>query len=174
MTIAQVITNGYISSYLAALYNQKQELFSPALAAPTSPKTILMVTDALNWGYTGGAQTTTSLVGVSKYLIWLCGKFGLEAQFLTATGGSVTPIPPTGFVNPLIFVVAASGTPLIDGQSALIISQFINFNLQFTRNGIVQSTVITESSYYTWDKTTGAFFCSPAASTGELFILMPV
>jgi len=68
MTTAQAITNGFISTHLCVLYNKKQSIFNGgALAAPKSPVHIQMVSDALNWGYTGGAQTDADIDTVKNY-----------------------------------------------------------------------------------------------------------
>jgi hypothetical protein len=92
-TISETISIGRISTYKAANDNAEGALFGKRLASPTSPVTIAMVTDALEWGNDGGAQTDT-VRQVANYLIWLCGKYALQARAIlniTSGGGSVTP-----------------------------------------------------------------------------------
>lgn len=173
MTVNQVINNGYISSYLAALYNDNRKLFGGALAAPDSDKTILMVTDALNWAYQGGSQTSNSLVGVANYLIWLCGKFGLQAQVITGTGGTVQPVAPINFTPARIDFTVTGSSIIPSGGSSLLLTNFIGYQLDFIRNGIPQSTLNTEPSYFTWNTNTGSFSCSPSLNAGELVSLIP-
>jgi len=102
-TIPQAIARGDISIYLSTIDNAKGSLFTSRRANPTSPVTIAMVTDALRWGYEGGAQTDTSLREVANYLIWLVGKYGQQAEAIinggSGGGGSVIPTP-TGIQYP--------------------------------------------------------------------------
>ena len=127
--------------------------------------------------FTGGVTSfqNTSARGVANYLYWLCGKFALEGQYIiTGTGGgSVVPINPGATPNPIEFEVSLSGSYIIDGQSTVTITSFIGYNLLFVRNNVPQSIINTGASYFSWNKTTGVFTCSPAAVTGELFQLYP-
>jgi len=128
--------------------------------------------------FSGGvnAYTNTSVRGVDNYLIWLCGKFGLEAQYVIGSisgGGSVIPIYPTPIPNPIDFTVLMSGSFMVDGQSTVIIPSFVNYNIIFVRGGIVQPTVDLGSTYYNWSKATGTFTCYPAAVEGEIFQIIP-
>lgn len=173
-TISQVIQNGYVASYKCALYNAKQALFSPALAAPKSPVTILMVTQGLEWGYDGGASTNQLLTQVANYLIWISGKFYLEATTVTGSGGgSVIPVPPGGLTpNRQDFYVSASSL-LPTATTSKTLTQFIGYEIDFLRGGISQSTLSAEPGYFTWNKSTGAFTCSPSLSEGELISIIP-
>lgn len=95
-TIPQAISRGDLSTSLAVIDNERGALFGPRISAPASPRTILMVTDALRWGYNDGDSpyTDASNREVANYLIWLCGKYGREAEFIldnTTGGGSVSP-----------------------------------------------------------------------------------
>lgn len=169
LTIPVIINIGDVSIYLSANDNASGVLFGRRLSSPKSSLEIAMATDALRWGYEGNPAATT-LRGTANYCLWLYGKYSLQAQNIISGsgGGTVSPITPN---NPLPyqFYVAASGTLLVDGQSSVTISTFINYNLLFIRGGVPQSPVNTEPSYYSWDKTTGAFVCTPAASLKELF-----
>jgi hypothetical protein len=113
--------------------------------------------------------------GVANYLQWLCGKFGLEAQYYIGgtAGGSVLPIYPNAIPNPIDFTVAISGSFMVDGQSTVIIPSYINYNIIFVRGGIVQPSINLGSTYYNWNKVTGTFTCYPAATEGEIFQLIP-
>lgn len=173
-TIQQVIQNGYVASYKCALYNAKQALFSPALAAPKSPVTILMVTNGLDWGYSGGASTDQLLTQVANYLIWISGKFYLEATTVTGSGGgSVTPVPPGGLTPSRQDFYVSSTSLLPTGTTSKTLTQFIGYEIDFVRNGISQSTVSGEPSYFTWNKSTGVFTCSPALVDSELISIIP-
>lgn len=174
-TIPEVIVIGKVSAGLAGNYNSRGALFGGALAAPTSPVLIQMCTDALEWGYDGGAQTDEDLRNVANYLLWLCGKFGLQARNLIGIGGgSVVPVIP-GSLRPsrIDFVVSAS-SQLPTGSTGGTFSSFAGYELDFIRGGISQSTVTTEPTYFTWTKATGLLFISPALAEGELIAIIPV
>lgn len=167
-TIAETILIGDLSVGYSANYQSLGVLFGQRLAT-TAPTTIAIVTDALRW-QNEGDSTDDTLRGVANYLYWLTGRFGLQAQY--ALGGGGGTVVPGGVVSvpiPLQFIVDASTSFMIDGQSSVTISGFIGYNLLFTRGGIPQSTVVTEPTYYTWNKTTGLFTINIAAVTGELF-----
>jgi hypothetical protein len=128
--------------------------------------------------FTGGVTSYTNIQarGVANYLYWLCGRFQIEGQFIImgTGGGSVIPINPTTFPNPIEFEVTDNSF-MINGQSTIVIPTFINYNLLFVRNNIPQSIVNMGggSSYFSWNKITGTFNCYPAAVSGELFQLYP-
>lgn len=174
-TIAQIITRGDLSVPLSANYNAKQAMYSPALAAPNSPVLIAMVTDALRWANDRPEiYTQNDLLQIADYLIWLTGKFGLQAANTTGGGGSVTPITPGsgGNVNRIDFIVNGSSV-IAEGEDTVTFPQFIGYNIDFVRGGVSQSTVNTEDSYFTFNKTTGEFVCVPAAVASELFSIIP-
>jgi len=130
--------------------------------------TVTQFSGGVNAYYNEGAR------GVANYLYWLCGKFGIEGQYIITGigGGSVIPINPGSTPNPLDFEVTSISF-ITNGQSSAAIPTYIGYNLLFVRNNIPQSTVNLGNSYYSWNKTTGTFTCSPAATTGELFQLYP-
>ena len=93
-TIAEAITRDSISIYLAANDNSKGALYGRRIAAPTSPVTIAIVTDALTWANDGGAVSAANLRQMANYSIWLTGTYGLEATVISggSSGGTVIPI----------------------------------------------------------------------------------
>lgn len=118
---------------------------------------------------------TPEVDGVASYLQWLCGRFGLEAEYNlgNGTGAAVLPIYSKPIPNSIEFTVAESGSFIIAGQSTAVIPNYKNYNMIFVRGGITQPSVNLGSSYFTWDKITSTFNCYPAASDGEIFQLMP-
>ena len=104
----------------------------------------------------------------------LCGLYGLEAQEVVTSAGTVVPSSTSSAPLPLQFVVAASGTTFIDGQSSVTLTSFIGYNLLFSRNGIPQSTVAGQHSLYSWNRSTGLMTISPAAILDELYQIYPV
>ncbi len=95
-TIQEVIDRGNLSVPIAVIDNERGSLFGARLSAPASPRTILMVTDALTWGRDGGAQTDQSIREVANYLVWLCGMYGQRAQFILENGGGGGSVVPGG------------------------------------------------------------------------------
>jgi hypothetical protein len=173
-TISQIITNGELSVPLSANYNDRKKLFGGAISSPKSPVLIKIVTDALNWMNDDGGFTDAELASVGNYLVWLCGRFGLEAAGITGSGGSVTPIAPGGSsgVSRQDFIVSASSY-IVTGATSVTLSDYISYEIDFIRNGISQSQVTSEPSYIVWTKATGALTISPALAESELITIIP-
>lgn len=135
ITVPQAIVRGDISIYLSAIDNKKGSLFTPRIAAPLSNVTIAMVTDALRWGYDGGAQTDESLRHVANYLIWLTGAYGQEAEAILngGGGGSVVPSGPSNIYPFFIYSTnfESDGVTYIDTRiEGDTLSIFINEGVQ--------------------------------------------
>lgn len=190
LPIQDIIDLGKVSIYLSANYTAKQGLFGGSVIKPTPPFQIAMVTDALEWGYTGGAQTATGLRQTANYLYWLCGKFQLEAQqIISGSSGGGSVIPPAGgstLVNPLDWEVGASSSqtaPLADGETTVTLDgtggmvDLRGFNINFIRGNLTQYTTPPPdgfSTYYSWSRTTGVFvLLNGAANLGEQFRIEP-
>jgi hypothetical protein len=73
--------------------------------------------------FSGGvtAYNNPTARGVANYLYWLCGKFQIEGQYIImgVGGGSVIPINPTTFPNPIEFEV--TGSSFIINVNAIIL-----------------------------------------------------
>lgn len=159
-SVAQTITRGKISAYLAGNDNSEGTLFGSRKASPGSIITITMVTNALSWGYDGGAQTAASLRSTANYLIWLCGQYGNEAEYISQGAGGGSVIPGGGsLLTPLDWVVGASSEPLATGETTCTLTDFIGYEVNFTRGGLPQYTTDPGdgSTYYSWSKATGIF-----------------
>lgn len=181
-TIPQAINRGYVSIYLCGNDNAKGNIFGARIAAPGSQITINMVTDALYWGYMGGAQSTQDLRSMANYLIWLIGMYGQQAQNIldSGGGGSVVPINPGGG-TPLFYDFVVSGVSFI--ATGTTIKQFpstwIGWNVQFFRSGNLQTSTIPEiGTYYSWNSNTAILTLlsvsgTAAADTGERFQIYP-
>lgn len=171
LTVAQIIDIAKISQYLSQNDVQKGSLFSPRVA-PMTPQILYLERKAVEWMYDLDPGNS-SLPQTSAYLYSLCRGYNLQAQQISGTAGSISPVNPAQIPNPYDFEVTASSF-IADGQSTITIPAFVGFNVLFVRNGIPQSTINTGGSYYSWVKATGVFTISPAAILGEQFQIYPV
>jgi len=176
-TILQTIDYAKLATALCGNDNASGALWGKRLTAPSSPLTQSIVTSALEWGYYGGAVSSTELRQIANYLIWLTSPYFQTAQYIisnTSGGGSVVP-PSSTRPLPLDFIVSAS-SPIPTGASGLSIPAYAGWNLNFSRGGVEQNTtdVGDGSSFYGWDRNTATFSMSPAAFEGELLRLSPI
>ena len=172
LTTLQKLNIASISEYLAFVDIDKKGLYGGGVPI-NLPQKIYTIRKSIAYWYSLD-PTESTLVATSNYLLALCGLYGLEAQEVTGGGGTITPITPVTAPLPLQFIVAASGTTFIDGQSSATLTQFIGFNILFARGNVTQSTVDTEPTYYSFNKTTGVLTLNIAATTGELFQIYPL
>lgn len=181
LSVADIIELGDATTYLAANYVSNGSIFGQRIIQPNLPVQIAFVTDGLRWGSESGAETDASLRSTANYLYWMCGKFQLEAQRIIngAGGGSVAPTPSIGSLpNPYDWEIGETTSatePMKQGDSTVTLNSFKGFNIEFTRGGITQNTTSLGdgTSYFTWNRVTAVFFCSPSASLGELFRILP-
>ena len=171
LTVAQIIDVAKISQYLAQNDVLKGNLFSPPMAR-TTPQILYLERKAVEWMYNID-PANTSLVQTSQYLYSLCRGYNLQAQQISGTAGTISPVNPAQIPNPYDFIVTGSSL-IANGQSTVTIPAFAGFNVLFVRNGIPQSTIDTGASYFSWVKATGVFTVSPAAVLGEQFQIYPV
>lgn len=174
LTVPEIIEIGDVSTYLSANYTSKGALYRNRVIEPVPPVQIAMVTDAIRWGYEGGAQTDQSLRQTANYAYWMYGLFQLQAQNIISGpgGGSVVPSPSgSGCPNDLDFEVTSTSI-MATGDTSLSIPQFIGYQVDFSRNGVMQNTTNIGGSYYSWDSVSGIFSISTAATEGELFRIM--
>jgi len=172
LTVPQIIEIAKISQFLSQIDVAKGSLFGKRIA-PSTPIVLYCERKAVEWLYNLDPNDST-LTLTANYLYSLCRGYNLKAQSITGGGGSVVPPVPPSQPLPLQFIVAASGTTFIDGQSSVTLTSFIGYNLLFSRNGIPQSTVAGQPSLYTWNRSTGLMTISPAAVLDELFQIYPV
>jgi hypothetical protein len=173
LTVNDIINIAKISQYLATLDVEKGSLFGKRIV-PDTPQILYNERKAVEWMYALD-PANTSLTSTSNYLYSLCRGYNLQAQAIlgTNTGGSVSPVTPTSIPSAYDFVV--SGSSLIPtGASSVTLTAYIGWNILVVRGGIVQSSINTGGSYYSWNKTTGLLTISPQAYDGEQIQLYPV
>lgn len=173
LTTLQIINIAKISQYLAIRDIAVKWLFGGGVDLRL-PNKIYNIRKSIEYWYDID-PSDTSLVATGRYLMAMCGIYGQVAQGITLGNGNIAVISgTTGTPLPYDFEVDASTSFIIDGQSQKTITAFIGYNIMFTRNNITQSTVDNGGSYYSWNRATGNFICSPAAASTELFTITAV
>lgn len=173
LTVQQIINIAKVSQYLAQVDVAKGKLFGSRIT-PNTPQILYCERKAVEWLYNLD-PTDDTLTLTANYLYSLCRGYNLKAQSISgAGGGGISPVNPANAPSPLQFIVAASGTTFVDGQSSAVLTSFIGYNILFARGGVPQSTVDTEPTYYSWNRSTGTLSINIAAITGELFQIYPV
>ena len=173
LTVAEKLAVAEICEYLVTIAIQKGGLNGGGIDLQL-PTKIYNLRTTIQYQYEQDPSDDT-LEAVTNYLYGMC-MFNLQAQSITGSGGVIAAISGgTNLPVPYQFTVAASGTFMIDGQSAQTITAFIGYNLIFVRGNITQSVVNDGvTSYYSWTKSIGAFTAVPAVTTGELIQLFAV
>lgn len=174
LTVAQIINVAKISQFLAAQDAARGSLFGKRVS-PQTARTLYLERKAVEWMY-GIDPADTSLTLTSNYLYSLCRGYNLQAQNISGNGGSVSPVNNNTSSTPSPYEFIVSGSSFITtGTGTISIPTFANYNVLFVRNNIPQSTVdLGSGSYYSWDRNTKVFTCTPAASADELFQIYPV
>lgn len=173
LTIAETIVIGDISVALMSNDVTRGSLFGERKVNDNAVILLAYVTDALRW-HNEDFPSDTTLRGVANYTRWLCGSYGIEARAGSTGGGSVVPITPRILTPSRQDFYATDSTLLVIGQSSAVFTNWIGYNLQFERGNVPQATANNGTdSYFTWNKTTGAFFCYGAVTDGELISLIP-
>lgn len=171
LTPAQITATAKVSQYLVQNDIDNGKLFGSRLDENWGLK-LYMERKAIEW-MTLINSSDISLRGTSDYLFSLCFKTAKAQKVVNGGGGgTITPITPTISVSPSDFTVDDS-TLIPTYGTTVTIPTYIGHNLLFIRGGIAQSINNIGASYYSWDKITGIFTCSPAASLGEQFQLYP-
>lgn len=176
LTPLQIIEVAKISQYLAVADLKKGGLLGGGQDL-NLPSKIYNIRKSVEWSYRyNSPNTPTDLINTANYLYSICAPYNQQAFFILngGGGGSVSPItPPVSNVFPIEFIVAASGTPIVNGGSTLSIPSYKGFNVLFNRNGSPQSQVNSQDTYFNWNPVTCIFTCFPAAVTSELFSINP-
>lgn len=172
LTIPDILNIAKISQYLATVDVEKGSLFGQRVV-PATPQILYNERKAVEYWY-NLSPNDSSLIETSNYLYALCRGYNLQAQQISGTGGTITPVNPSQIPSPIMFEV--SNTSIVSsGASSATISAFVGFNILFVRNGIPQSTLnLNGDSYFSWNKNLGLLSISPAAIAGEIFQIYPI
>jgi len=177
-TILEVIGISKASQFLATTAILKGGLYGKGLDLQL-PRKLYSIRKNVEYRYqqediAGGETPSAALVSVSNKLYSLCYAVNEATAIFNggSGGGSVTPVNP-GVVQPYYFNVGA-GEFFDNGDSSKTLpSEWGGKNIIFSRGGVNQSTVASEPSYFSWNPTTRIFTVTPAATTGELFSIIP-
>jgi hypothetical protein len=190
LSVSDIIELGKVTTYLAANYVDRGNLFGRTVIKPTPPTLITMSWYALEWGNDSGAETDASLRETANYCYWLYGKFQLEAQRIvngSGGGGSVIPTPTGGSLpNPydwIVGTITTADSPLKEGDTTITLDgtagtrDFRGYNIEFSRGSANEHTTNPGDGtvYYSWNRTTGEFvLLNGAAQLGETMRISPV
>lgn len=173
LPVATIIAVAKTSQYLAANDIAKGSLFG-ARKIPITPQILRIEREIIEYVYNLD-PTESNLRLTANYLLSLCRGYNLQALNIvnTGSGGGVSPIAPSTSIQPYDFVVDASTSFIIDGQSVKQFpARWIGFNILFYRGGQIQSTVNGGGTYYSWDSANAilTLLGNPSAAvTGETF-----
>ena len=173
LTIPQKLIVAEICEGLISVAILKGGVFADGIDVQL-PNKIRNIRESIQYQYNLNPSDIT-LIKTSNHLMGMCLFSDVAERILLnpgTTGGTVAGSVP----SPLRFTVLISGSPMINGQTSLVIPSFINYNLIFIRNGVAETTVDAGggTSFFTWLKVSGSFTCYPAANTSEAFQLIPV
>lgn len=173
LTVLEKLSIAKISQYLCAVAIQKGGLYAEGIPLDL-PEKIYNIRKTIEYLYDQD-PTDDSLEGTTNYLYSIC-RFNLQAQNVMGNAGLIAGIIARSAPTPYQFTVTSSSTPLANGDSSVILTTFIGYNLIFNRNYTPQGTVDPGSSmsWYSWNKTTGALTVTPAAVSTEFFQLFPI
>lgn len=110
---------------------------------------------------------------IGNWVLALLGGYLFESQNASGSGGAISAITPASAPDRIDFIVSASSFLPTGTTTYTFPAAWEGFNMDFIRGGFSQSQVNSEPSYFTWDRTTREFVCSPALSVGELVSLIP-
>lgn len=174
-----IITWAKISQPLAAKGSAKDEATIGRSIDINHDVKLYLVRKSVEWYNSQGTVDADILYLISNYLFALEGAWGAEAQFIDGgSGGIVAPVSPSSTApTPYYFYIpntATSTAPIAAGQTSITLpATWAGRNIVFARGGIVQTTIVTEPTYFTWNSATRAFTCFPAAVLDELFSIIP-
>jgi hypothetical protein len=175
MSVQTIINGAKEAQYVTDIIRASGRLFNVGMT-DFLPRLIYCTRKSVEWLFDQDPNDDT-LTATSDYLLAISVLYwSPETSISNASGGGAGVAPVVSAPNsPLPYDFEVTGSSfIIGGQSVKTINSFIGYNIIFTRNNIVQSTVDTGGSYYSWNLNSGLFVCFPAAASGELFTITAV
>ncbi len=185
-TVAQIVSLYPLAQYLSANDIQRKGLYAGGTNV-LLPQKIRNIGDSVRRIYDATPNDDT-LQLTANFLWTLCGIYGQQAQVVTQSSGTVSPItPPTSLLPyPIDWIVSgtASGTaPLATGETTVTFDgsngmpDLRGYNMDFFRGSILQYTTATTdgSTYYSWNRGSGLFtLFNGAAQPTEQMRISPI
>jgi hypothetical protein len=170
-TVSEILFLFPPAQYLAANDIASKGLYSGGIPG-NLPRKIYMIGKSVKRVFDTNPADPT-LTKTANHLYDLLGVYGVQAQAKSGSPGNIASVTPVVSASPKYFIV--SGTSFLStGESSKLIPEFRGFGLILTRNGVPQTTVITEPTYFSWDSVNYLFTCTPAVADGELIGLIPL
>ncbi len=175
-TIERILQLAPVCSYLSNNEKAKGNLFKNG--TPTNIKNqatlIYIYWKILNKIYTLD-PTYPGLQAPANYLYELEQKWAFKAASIVdgGGGGSIAPITPTVRPSRIEFYVSAGSYIPTDGTTVQLPFSWKGWDMELDRNGVPQSTLTTEPSYFVYTIATRTLVISPAVVDGELIALIP-
>ncbi len=153
-TVVEILNLAPAASYLAANANDKNAFFKGGILNPLLPSQIYAGWFILSKIYSKD-PTFQGLEAAANYLWELMGRYGVQAQSISGSGGSVSPITPILTPDPIHFEVSASSL-IPSGGSTLNLSAYgyRGFGVLLVVNNLPLSTINLGAIYYSWDTNT--------------------
>lgn len=178
-TIVEIIGIAKVSQYLATNAILNGGLYGKGLDLQL-PRKLYSIRKNVQYRYDqediiSGAVPSPALISVSNKLYSLCYLVNEASAIFNGGGGggSVSPVTPVIPPEPIFFTVSDSSYIPTGNNSKTLPLSFTSYNLLFIRNGRAESEIDSGGSFYTWNKISRAFTCTPAAQEGEEFQLRP-
>jgi hypothetical protein len=184
-SIPTIIGVADICQYLAQNAMSKRTMYRTPPFDSQLPNKIAVENDSLRYLYDCSNVTGVNpseyedLDAVANYVWSLC-VYTVQGYYIYASGngGTIVPIVPDSHLPlPYDFIVNGSTSFITTGVSSITISNFIGYNIEFTRGGITQYTTDTGGglTYYSWDRNTGLLVLyNGAAQLGEQLRISPI
>jgi hypothetical protein len=140
------------------------------------PRLIYCARKSVEWLYDQDANDDT-LTNTSAYLLAITVRYWSPETSLSGASGGGSGVAPVVSApdspSPYDFTVTGSSF-IIAGQSLKTINAFIGYNIIFSRDNVIQTTVNGGGTYYSWNPDSGLFQCFGAAVTNEVFSITAV
>lgn len=178
-TAEDIIVWAKISQALASVGERKKAATRGDAVDPDHAIQLYVERKTVEWYNDQPSKDADILYKIANFLYALTFPYGLKAQFIDiGSGGQVAPVTPSAgnFPDPLDFIVNATNTPFLAGETTVTFPQFIGYDIEFYRGGQPQYTTNPGdgSTYFQWNKNSGQMTIYTAANIDEPFRIVPV
>jgi len=173
-----IISWGKISQPLSAIGESKKKATVGSTVDTDLHIKLYVERKSVEWYNDQTTQDADILYQISNWLFALEGIYGLQAQYISNSGGGqIASIIRADTPEPLDFIVSGSSI-ITTGSSTVSLIQygFLGYNIELTRGGITQFTTDPGdgTTYYSWNRTSGTLvLINGAAQLGEQIRIFP-